>query len=176
MFYCYGGLEAGTGLWSASLLASTRNLSLASSGAAVGLYWGALCAGRFVIGAWADKLGPMRVLAGTVWFALAAVLALALPGTPAWFVIVALAALGFALAPIYPLAMHDTPRRFAGVAGARLVGRQVAATAIGVSSLPWLLGVIAARISLEWLPALLVVLAVAVIALERVRRRGSRLP
>jgi fucose permease len=176
MFYCYGGLEAGTGLWAASLLAGTRDLSLASSGAAVGLYWGALCAGRFVIGAWADKLGPMRVLAGTVWFALAAVLALSLPATPAWFVIIALAALGFALAPIYPLAMHDTPRRFAGMLGARLVGRQVAATAIGVSTLPWLLGVIAARVSLEWLPPLLVVLAVAVIALERARRRGSTMP
>jgi fucose permease len=173
MFYCYGGLEAGTGLWAASLLVGTRNASLAGAGASVGLYWGALCAGRFVIGAWADRWGPARVLATTVWVALAAVVALALPGTPAWFVILALAALGFSLAPIYPLAMHDTPRRFTGAAGARLVGRQVAATAIGVASLPWLLGVIAARIALEWLPAMLIVLAVAVIALERTRRSGS---
>jgi len=170
MFYCYGGLEAGTGLWAASLLATTRNVSLAGAGAAVGLYWGSLCAGRFVIGAWADRLGPSRVLAAAVWCALAAVVALALPGTPAWFVVIALAALGFALAPIYPLAMHDTPRRFAGAAAAQLVGRQVAATSVGVASLPWLLGVIAERITLQWLPAMLVVLAVAVIILERARR------
>jgi fucose permease len=170
MFYCYGGLEAGTGLWAASLLAATRHVSLAGAGAAVGLYWGALCAGRFVIGAWADRLGPARVLRATVWCALVAVIALALPGTPSWFVVIALAALGFALAPIYPLAMHDTPRRFPGAAGAQLVGRQVAAAAVGVASLPWLLGVVAERIGLRWLPALLVVLAVAVIALERARR------
>jgi fucose permease len=170
MFYCYGGLEAGTGLWAASLLAGTRNVSLAAAGAAVGLYWGSLCAGRFVIGAWADRLGPSRVLTASVWSALVAVTALALPGTPAWFVAIALVALGVSLAPIYPLAMHDTPRRFAGSAGAKLVGRQVAATSVGVASLPWLLGAIAQRITLAWLPALLVVLAVAVISLERVRR------
>jgi fucose permease len=123
-----------------------------------------------VIGAWADRLGPSRVLSATVWCALAAVIALALPGTPAEFVVGALAALGFALAPIYPLAMHDTPRRFAGAAGVQLVGRQVAATAVGIASLPWLLGVIAERVTLQWLPAMLVVLAVVVIILERARR------
>jgi MFS family permease len=97
MFYCYGGLEAGAGLWAASLLVSTRGVSLARAGAAVALYWGALCAGRFVIGAFSDGLGPARVLRVTVWIALAAVIALALPGTPAWFVSAALAALGFAV-------------------------------------------------------------------------------
>jgi fucose permease len=170
MFYCYGGLEAGTGLWAASLLAETRHASLAAAGAAVGFYWGSLCAGRFVVGVWADRVGPSRILTASVWAALVAVAVLAWPGTPAWFVVSALGALGFALAPIYPLAMHDTPRRFSGPAGGRLVGRQVAATAVGVASLPWLIGAIAQRMTLAWLPALLVILAVAVIALERARR------
>jgi fucose permease len=66
--------------------------------------------------------------------------------------------------------MHDTPRRFAGVAGAKLVGQQVAAASVGIASLPWLLGVIAERVTLVWLPAMLVVLALLVIALERARR------
>jgi fucose permease len=171
LFYCYGGLEAGTGLWATSLLADTRHVSLASAGAAVSVYWGALCAGRFVCGAWADRIGPQRVLTATVWAALLAVVALAWPNTPAWFVGLALAALGLALAPIYPLAMHDTPRRFQGPAGARLVGQQVAATAIGVASLPWLLGVFAARVSLLWLPGMLTVLSAAVVLCERARRR-----
>jgi fucose permease len=170
LFFCYGGLEAGAGLWAASVLVETRHLTLATASASVGFYWGSLCAGRFVIGAWADRLGPARVLQFSVWAALIATLALALPRTPAWLVVLALGALGFSLAPIYPLTMHDTPRRFMGAAGAKLVGQQVAATAVGIASLPWLLGVIAERITLAWLPAMLVVLSAAVIALERVRR------
>jgi fucose permease len=105
-----------------------------------------------------------------VWSALAALVALAYPGAHTWFVISALAVLGFALAPIYPLAMHDTPRRFGAAQGGRLVGRQVAAAALGVASLPWLLGVIAQRSSLTWLPAMLTLLALALIGLERLRR------
>lgn len=170
LFFCYGGLEAGAGLWAASVLVETRHVTAAAASAAVGFYWGALCAGRFVIGAWADRLGPPRVLRISVWAALVATLALAVPATPVWIVVVALGALGFSLAPIYPLTMHDTPRRFAGPAGAKLVGQQVAATSVGVASLPWLLGVIAERITLEWLPAMLVALATTVIGFERARR------
>jgi len=173
MFYCYGGLEAGTGLWTSSLLSGQRGLSLASAGFAVGMYWGALCAGRFIIGAWADRLGPARVLRVSVAAAFLAVAAFALPGTPTWFAIGALATLGFALAPIYPLTMHDTPHRFPGSEGARLVGMQVASTALGMASMPWLLGAIASRTSLAYLPAMLTVLAVAVVLLERLRRKAQ---
>jgi fucose permease len=174
MFFCYGGLEAGAGLWASSLFVGTRGMSVASAGAIVGSYWGALCAGRFVIGAYADRIGPARVLRASVLAALLAVIALAWPGTPTWFAIGALACLGFALAPVYPLTMHDTPRRFPGAAGARLVGIQVAATALGMASMPWLIGAIAARTSLEYLPAELSILALAVLTLERVRASTAK--
>jgi fucose permease len=170
LFFCYGGLEAGAGLWASSFLVGTRGLSLAGAGAAVGLYWGALCVGRFVIGAYADRIGPARVLRASVLAALLAVILFALPGTPSVFAIGSLAALGFALAPIYPLTMHDTPRRFTGPAGARLVGLQVAATALGMASMPWLIGAVSARTSLVYLPAQLTLLAVAELVLEQVRR------
>lgn len=170
MFYCYAGLEAGAGLWISSLLTSQRAVSQASAGAATGMYWGALCVGRFIIGAYADRLGPARVLRVSTAAALLAIVAFALPGTPTWFALGALATLGLALAPIYPLAMHDTPRRFPGPKGARLVGFQVASTALGVASMPWLVGAVAARTSLGFLPAMLTVLAAAVVVLERARR------
>ena len=173
LFFCYGGFEAGAGLWASSLLVGTRGLTVASAGAAVGLYWGALCAGRFVIGAYADRIGPPRVLRVSVLAALLAVIALAVPRTPSTFAIGALAALGFALAPIYPLTMHDTPRRFPGPEGARLVGLQVAATALGMATMPWLIGAVAARTSLIYLPAQLTWLAGAVLVFEQLRRRLS---
>jgi fucose permease len=172
MFFSYGGLEAGAGLWAASLLGETRGTSRALAGAGVAAYWGALCVGRFLIGVKADRWGPARVLRASVLCALLASIALAIPGTSAWFVIGCLICLGVALASIYPLAMHDTPRRFGSTAGARLVGQQVAAGSLGVATLPWLLGTIAASSSLTILPGLLCVLALCTVSLELARSRA----
>jgi fucose permease len=170
MFFCYGGLEAGVGLWITTLLTLTRGSSQAGASAAVAIYWGALCAGRFLIGVVADRLGAERVLAAAVRLALVAALALIWPSTPAWFVALVLAALGAALAPIYPLAMHATPRRFGDDLGTRVVGYQVAAASVGVAVLPWLLGALSRALSILWLPPALAVLALGVVLLERARR------
>lgn len=172
LFLLYTGLEAGAGLWAASLLVETRGMTRAAAGGATAAYWAALAAGRFLIGAVAERIGPARVLRGSVVAASIATLALALPETPVWFSIGALSALGMALAPIYPLAMHDTPRRFGADTGARLVGYQVAAASIGVAILPWLLGGLARTYSLSLLPKLWCALAVGLVVLERIRRRS----
>jgi fucose permease len=171
MFLFYGGVEAGTGLWATSLLTLTRGASAAEAGALVGLYWGALTVGRFVLGAVADALGPARLLRMTIRTAVGAAAALALPGTPISFVGAALAVLGFALAPVYPLTMHDTATRF-GAAGVRLVGYQVAAASVGIATLPWLVGKIGARSSVLLIPLLLLLMAVIAAILEVARRRG----
>ena len=171
LFACYGGVEAGTGLWATSLLTMTRGASPATAGALVAVYWGALTAGRFVLGACAQRIGPMRLLRFAVRGAVVALAALAWPGTPLWFSGAALAALGFALAPVYPLAMHDTATRFEE-AGTRLVGYQVAACSLGIAVIPWLVGVLGARTSPLAIPPALMLLATCVVALE-VRRRGA---
>jgi fucose permease len=169
LFAIYGGVEAGTGLWATSLLTLTRGASPAGAGALVGLYWGALTAGRFVLGAAALRLGPMRLLRFAVWAAVAALAVLSVPHTSLWVCGPALAGLGFALAPVYPLAMHDTPARF-GEAGARLVGYQVAAASLGISTIPWLVGVIGAHTTPLAIPGLLLLLSLVVVALEARRR------
>jgi fucose permease len=130
--------------------------------------------GRIVAGAYADAVGPLRMLRGAVWGALTASLALAIEGAPLWLFSVALATLGFSLAPIYPLAMHDTAHRFDAAHGARVIGYHVAAASLGTATLPWLLGAVAARSSLVVLPGLLVVLAASVAVLELLRRKAVR--
>jgi fucose permease len=171
LFYVYGGLEASTGLWTASLLTATRGTSRAAAGAAVALFWGSLTFGRIAVGLRADALGPLRVLRLAIWLALLSSCALALPSTPAWFVMLALVGLGLALAPVYPLAMHDTPTRFGARAGARLVGYQVAAASVGVATLPWLVGSIAESTRPGLLPAQFVLLAAALVGLQWARKR-----
>jgi fucose permease len=171
LFFLYGGLEAGTGLWTSSLLIGTRASSPALAGAAVALFWAALTVGRIAIGLRADAIGPVRALRFAAYSALLAASLLALPGTPLWFAALALAALGLALAPIYPLAMHDTSSRFGSVWGTRLVGYQVAAASLGVATLPWLLGALAERLSLLVLPVLFALLSLALIGLQYARQR-----
>ena len=172
MFACYGGVEAGIGLWATSLLTITRGASPAVAGALVAGYWAALTIGRFVLGAFANRLGPLRLLRFAVRGVVVVLGALAIPGTPAWVVGGALALLGFALAPVYPLAMHDTANRF-GASGARLVGYQVGACSLGVAVIPWAVGVLGARLSPLAIPPALMVLAVVVVALEMRRRAGA---
>lgn len=170
LFAFYGGVEAGVGLWATSLLTMTRGASPALAGALVAVYWGALTVGRFALGAFANRLGPMRLLRFAVRGAVVALAALAWPGTPLWFSGAALATLGFLLAPIYPLAMHDTASRFEE-AGARLVGYQVAACSLGIAVIPALVGVIGASTSPLAIPPTLMLFAVLVVVLE-VRRRA----
>lgn len=174
LFYLYGGLEAGAGLWTSSLLIETRGTSQAIGGAAVALFWSALTVGRIAIGARVDAIGPVRALRYATYLALLATSLLALPRTPVWFACLALGALGLSLAPIYPLAMHDTPSRFGVVWGTRLVGYQVAAASLGVATLPWLMGALAERLSLGMLPGFFVLLALTLIGLQHARRRGER--
>jgi fucose permease len=168
MFFCYGGVEGGTGLWATSLLTMTRGASPATAGALVSVYWGALTVGRFALGAAAEALGPARLLRAAVRSALVAAAAVAFPGTPIWFVGTTLALLGLSLAPVYPLAMHDTTTRF-GEVGARLIGYQVAAAALGIAVGPWLAGVVGARTTPAAIPLVLLALALATAVLERAR-------
>lgn len=170
MFFFYGGVEAGTGLWATSLLTVTRGASVATAGALVAIYWGALTVGRFVLGAVADLLGPMRLLRISLRVGVVALALFAIPGTPLPFAAAALALLGLALGPVYPLAMHDTPARF-GAEGARLVGYQVAACSVGLAVIPWLVGMVGARTDVLAIPAVLLGLAVVAAALEVSRRR-----
>jgi fucose permease len=176
LFFLYGGLEAGAGLWTTSLLIGTRGTSPAVAGSAVALFWAALTLGRVAIGLRADAIGPARALRYATYLALLASSALALPSTPVWFVCLALAALGLSLAPIYPLAMHDTPSRFGARWGTKLVGYQVATASLGVAILPWLIGALAQRLSLSTLPLCFVVLALLLIVLQHARRSGSEQP
>jgi fucose permease len=170
MFLCYGGVEAGTGLWATSLLTLTRGASAAQAGGMLATYWGALTVGRFVLGAITDRVGPARLLRLSIRTAVVAAAALALPMTPLWFAGAALAVLGFALAPVYPVTMHDSASRF-GAAGARVVGYQVAACAIGVATLPLVIGKIGAHAGVLLIPPLLLLLALVTTGLEVVRRR-----
>jgi fucose permease len=155
LFFVYVGLEAASGQWSFSLFTLSRGTPVAIAGVLVSAYWAGLTVGRVLFGVLLGHVSSERVLRGCM---LVTVLAAALiwSNVPlaSWL---AVAVLGLVYAPVFPVLIADTPARFGPAQTANAVGLQVAAAVAGGAALPGLIGVLAARISLEVVgPCLLV--------------------
>jgi fucose permease len=95
--------------------------------------------------------------------------------------VVAVALLGLSLAPVFPALIATTPERLGASHTANLVGIQVAAAALGQSTLPALLGYAAQAAGFECVPLLLLAFALGllfvhslVVALGTRPRVGAR--
>jgi fucose permease len=158
-FFCYCGVESTAGNWGFTLLTQHRGLPVAQAGTAITCYWGALTAGRFLLGAFADRLGVYRLLGAAMTLALVAGLTFVLaPGS--WLAMGGLTLLGFSLAPIYPGLMTQTPARLGHLAN-QAVGFQAGSAMLGAVCVPGLGGMVADRLGLAWLDGLLGALTVA---------------
>ena len=166
LFFVYVGVEAGAGQWSYSLLTLSRDTPAAVAGALLSAYWASLTLGRIVFGVLVTRTGPDRLLRGCM---LLSVVASAL----IWFDIplvssFALAVLGLSFAPVFPVLIAETPRRLGQAQTANAVGLEVAASVLGGAALPALLGVLAARTSLEVVGPFLLAACLALLVLHEV--------
>ncbi len=170
-FGLYVGVEFAVGLWAASLLVDGRGLAPSSAGLSAAGFFLGMTGGRFLLGAFAARVGSRRLVRlGLAVGGLGVVLlAGGLPG--------GLVLMGIGFAPIYPMLMHETPRRFSPQVARFAVGLQVGAGYLGAPLLPALLGVLAERAGLEVLPVcwllLLGAVAVATEALNRLTPHAS---
>jgi fucose permease len=176
-FLLYLGVEATAGAWLYSLL-EARGAGMASAAAGVSAYWGALFAGRVAFGFVPDRWSGEALLAPAIAGCAAAALGLALDlGTAANAGSAAL--LGLSAAPIFPALIGATPRRVGAAHTANTVGLQVAAAALGQAGLPALVGVAAARATLEIAPVAMLAFALGLLAvnaqLGRAARQSARL-
>ena len=76
--------------------------------------------------------------------------------------------LGFAVGPIFPLLIATTPARFGDAHAANGVGFQISAAALAQALLPWLIGGIARRSSLDVLGPILFALRAALDCATRI--------
>jgi fucose permease len=172
-FFLYLGVEATAGAWLYSLLEEGRGASMGVAGSAVSVYWGSLLAGRVAFG-----FAPERWQPDTLVRAAAAACALAAGvigldmGTAANFVGIAL--LGFAAAPIFPALIGGTPARVGPAHASNAVGIQVAAAALGQAGLPAIVGVLAARAGLAWVPVALLAFSAALLVTHAGLSRASQ--
>lgn len=173
VFILYCGLEASSGAWLYTLLHEGRDISVASAGTAVSVFWASLMGARIVFGL-VHVSGPVaRWLVACMVVSLLATVCLGLV-LDSRAGMAASAVIGFACGPIFPWLIAETPRRLGVRHGANAIGVQIASAAIGFTLAPTLVGVLGDRYGVNAIPWGLTVLAalllVAFGALERCQR------
>ncbi|MGG3507757.1 MFS transporter [Paenibacillus lautus] len=168
LFYC--GVEATVGLWGASFLVGTRDLSPETAAVWVSMYYGGITFGRFITGFVTLRLNNRTLIrAGQVTAITGAVLLL-LP-LHSYLSLIGLIVIGLGLAPIFPCLLHETPARFGKAQSSRIMGYQMAVAYTGTTILPPLFGIVAAQISIGLFPVVILLFAlIMLLSSEKVNR------
>lgn len=173
LFFLYMGIEVAFGAWSYTLLAESRGVRTQLAGYWVGSFWGIFTAGRIAAGFYTARIGRLRLVPGGLTAALAAAVVLALDLGDAAS-LAALTVIGLAIAPILPALLSGTADRVGPALAADTIGMQIAAMGAGGAVIPSLCGILARRLSLEAIPAFMILLMGALLLLDRHSVRGSR--
>ena len=160
-FFLLVGVEGSVALWISSILIESRGLSVEAAGIFPAAYFAAIMAGRLFFGFAAAKLGNMAIMRTGLALAAAGIVVLAFTNS-----VIGIVLAGLGIAPIFPCLMHESSRRFAPDVLSRLVGYQIAAAGAGGATFAVLMGLSLSRISLESLFPIMLVLAVAVTAIN----------
>jgi len=172
-FAVYVAVEMGAGLWAFLLLTEARGVSAAVAGLCVSLYWGSLFVGRVVQGVVAERLGPARILTGSLLGMAAGSLLVALP-LPAWATVAGLAVIGFAAAPVFPLLTLTTADRVGRAHADRAIGMQIGAAGLGGALIPSGIGILLGRFGAGALGACLLALSILLVAFYAAATRRPR--
>ncbi len=140
-FAVYVAAEVTVGQWSFTLFTEDRGISEGVAGALVATYWGGLTAGRLVLGVFGHRIDPERVLRATTATAL-------LTTAIVWLDVgdigeYALPLVGLSFAVMFPLVVNRTPAYLGADRSNQVVGYQLAAASVGVTTVPLLVGVLA---------------------------------
>ncbi|MDQ8739262.1 MFS transporter [Paenibacillus sp. LHD-38] len=149
LFYC--GVEATVGLWGASYLVGSKNISAETAASWISLYYGGITAGRLITGFITLKINNRVLILLGQLVALTGGLILLLPLSDV-FTLIGFILIGLGLAPIYPGLLHETPERFGNENSAKLMGYQMAVAYTGTTLLPPLFGLIASYTTISLFP------------------------
>lgn len=156
--FLYSGAECNVSMWANSLLIERWGQTVTSASACMFAFFAALLAGRFLSGAFVNRLGDEKMIAGGIAVSFAASILLYIKAVPA-FGPIGIALFGLGLAPIMPCMVHLTAQRFGAERAADVQGIQFCISYLGGSVLSAALGVLYSGKSLEAFgPAMLVLL------------------
>ena len=175
LFLVYTGIETAAGQWAYTLLVEGRAISAQAAGIGVSAYWGALAVGRVLSGLVANRIAPATLTRWSMVGMLAGAAAIWL-NAAVWLSFFGLVLMGFSAASVFPSLIAVTPGRFGADRAPTIIGFQVGAAALGIAGIPALSGVLAARVGLEAIPALLMAASLGMLLLhEAVVRLADRL-
>ena len=170
-FFCYCTIEWITGLWGASYLVITRNISPDIAAWWISLYFIGITFGRFISGFVTMKLnnrqmirlGQLIIGCGIIVLVLPLGNAILLPG---FFMI------GLGCAPIFPSLLHETPNNFGKEFSQAIMGVQMASAYIGTTLMPPLFGWIASYTGFYIFPIFIgIVLILKIIMVEILNKK-----
>ena len=174
-FFVYTGLEVAAGQWETTYAKGQLHLSTSAAGMATFGYWAALTAVRVVLaflprppsGQTVVRWGVTvsLVAAGCIWWEPVAAVA-----------IVGFVVLGGAQAGVFPALIGLTPVRLGSNLAARAISWQVGAAAAGGAAVSALVGLVIGRAGVASLGPAVTVLAVLLVALERILGRVAPAP
>jgi len=167
-FLVYCGVEAMVGLWGASYLVGSRNMTKESAAVWVSLYYGGITLGRVISGFITLKIDNRHLVLYGQIIALLGGIALLLP-LPIIFAQISFILVGLGLAPVFPGLLHETSSRFGNDNAAKLMGFQMASAYTGTTFLPPLFGWLATKFSINLFPIVVfVLLGILLVVSERI--------
>ena len=144
-------MEAGLGLWLSALLIESRGLDIKLSGSIVGIYFGSIMIGRFLMGFIANKLGNRKLINIGLTIALMGAILFLIQG-PSILYVLSILLIGLGFAPLYPSMMHETSNRYGSIQAKKVIGNQVAFAYVSSLIFVPLLGLVATHTHLEIIP------------------------
>ncbi|OBZ16155.1 MFS transporter [Bacillus sp. FJAT-27264] len=173
-FLMYCGVETTVGLWGASYLVGTKNVTAEMAAGWISLYYGGITIGRLITGFITLKVHNRLLIRYGQLVTIAGGIILLLPFS-ASFSMLGFILIGLGLAPIYPGLLHETPARFGKEHSAKLMGYQMAVAYSGTTLLPPLFGLLAAKTSTDLFPVVVLILLVLMLfSVETVNRLLSK--
>ncbi len=158
LFALHGGIQAGTGQLTNSLMIDSRGIDPGVAGVWISIYWGGLTTGRIFTGLVVERIGNNRFMRLNMFATVIGTLLL-------WsnlgdiFTFAGIALIGFTLGPVLPTLLADTTRRVGLNHVANTVGLQIAAAGVGLATLPGAAAYVAERVGLETIGAYLFLIA-----------------
>lgn len=171
IFAVYVGAEVAAGLWIATFLVAARGASPAMAGACATAYYAAITIGRFLNGFVVDRWGNRLTISRGLSIAVLGAVLFAVP-TSVPVAGVSLVLIGLGIAAVYPGLMHEVPRRFRPEDVQTVIGRQNSAAYIGGAIIPSIAGGLVQEVSVQVIPAILLL---GIVVTKGATRRLDRL-
>lgn len=164
-FFCYCAAEQGLGLWGATYLIKTRNVSASTAAAWISGYYFAITLGRFINGLLTSRFSNRTLIRVGQIAMITGCLIMLLP-LNSIFSLAGIIVFGLGCAPVYPSMLQETPVRFGKVYAQDIMGFQMGVAYMGSTFMPPLLGKICTAFSMTWLPYFLLFFAVVLFLLS----------